>query len=438
MAASVFDQAHLAGLFDTGEVARLFSANAEIRAMLVVEGALAKVQGAAGVIPEVSAAAIHRAALEVQVDPAGLAEATARNGVSVPALVEAFREAMQAPEHAQYMHWGATSQDIMDTAMMLRLRQAVALIGKDLDICLRGLASLASEHASTPMAARTYGQQAAPTSFGAVVASWGWPILKARQALTRLTMPVSLGGAVGTGSALGDKPHKLRKALADGLDLDDPGRNWHTDRAPIADIAHACGAVTNALAKMGEDLTAMTQAELAEVSLGGTGASSTMPQKQNPVSPSVLVAIARMAHGLEATLNGAGVHRFQRDGAAWFTEWMVLPQIVMGAAAAARHAASLGTTMQVDAKSLSRKLEGDGFLFAENLTFALTEKMSRPEAQDTVKGLVKEARERGKPLSVLARADFPHLPVTFFTATAALGAAPDEARAFAKTVQAGG
>ena len=164
MAGSVHDQAHLAGLFDAGEVARLFSATAEVRAMMVVEGALAKAQGAAGVIPEVSAAAIHRASHELQIDPGALAATTARNGVSVPALVAAFRDAMQAPEHAQYLHWGATSQDIIDTGLMLRLRQAAALIGEDVSAALAAHAALAEAHAGTPMAGRTYAQQATPTS----------------------------------------------------------------------------------------------------------------------------------------------------------------------------------------------------------------------------------------------------------------------------------
>ncbi|PJE34294.1 3-carboxy-cis,cis-muconate cycloisomerase, partial [Pseudooceanicola lipolyticus] len=170
MAASVFDSALYGGLFSPGEAGRLFSDSAEIRAMLLVEGALAKVQGEHGVIPELSAAAISRAAMEVQIDPAAMAEATNSNGVSVPALVAAFRAAMQAPEHAQYVHWGATSQDIQDSALILRLRQALVLIEADLHAVLSALAGLAETHADLPMPARTYGQHATPTSFGAVAA----------------------------------------------------------------------------------------------------------------------------------------------------------------------------------------------------------------------------------------------------------------------------
>ncbi len=436
MAGSVHDQAHLARLFDAGEVTRLFTASAEVRAMLLVEGTLAKVQGASGVIPEISAKAIHRATLELQIDPGGLSAATAKNGVSVPALVEAFRTQMQAPEHAQYVHWGATSQDIIDTGLMLRLRQAAAAIRADLMDTARALADLAETHAETPMAGRSYGQQAAPTSFGAVVASWGWPVLNAAEALEMLPFPASLSGAIGTGSALGPDPAALRAALAEGLGLSDPGRSWHTDRAPVHAIAAACVEASAALEKLAEDLIALTQSEVAEVSLGGGGASSTMPQKQNPVAPSVIVACARMLRGLDTALGAGGAHRFQRDGAAWFTEWMALPQIVLGAATAARHAAKLAAQITPDTAKMRTALDGDGLLFAESLTFALAKTMPRPEAAAAIKALAGAVRETGTPLPALARARFPDLPDGLFDPATALGTAPAEARAFAKAARA--
>ena len=154
MTATPFDSAHLHRLFPTGEIGKLFTDSAEIRAMMIVEGALARVQGEAGVIPELSAKAIHRASLELQIDPGGLAAATGGNGVTVPGLVAAFRDLMQAPEHAQYLHWGATSQDIQDSGQMLRLRQTLSVAESELRALLEGLARLASDHADTPMAAR--------------------------------------------------------------------------------------------------------------------------------------------------------------------------------------------------------------------------------------------------------------------------------------------
>ena len=186
MAASVFASPLLGQLFGTGEVGRLWSDSAEVRALLLVEGALAKVQGAQGIIPEISAAFIHRSSLEVQIDPAGLAQSTAANGVCVPGLIDAFRIAMEAPEHAQYAHWGATSQDIIDTALMLRLRQTLPAQEDVLRAILQLLAREAQTHAETCLAARTYGQHATVTSWGAVLAQWGDPLADALEQLPAL------------------------------------------------------------------------------------------------------------------------------------------------------------------------------------------------------------------------------------------------------------
>lgn len=434
MAASVHDQAHLTGLFDAGEVNRLFSASAEVRAMMLVEGTLAKVQGSAGVIPEISGAAIHRASLEIQIDPGALTEATAQNGVCVPALVAAFRDEMQAPEHAQYVHWGATSQDIIDTGLMLRLRQACALISTDLVATLNTLGALANRHADTPMAARTYGQHAAPTGFGAVVASWGYPLLDAHTAFAALQFPASLSGAVGTATAIGPKPDDIRAAFAHTLGLTDLARSWHTDRTPVLAIGRACAALCTACEKMGDDIVSMTQSDVGELTLSGTGASSTMPQKQNPVQPSILMAVARTARGLEHGLQASATHRFQRDGAAWFTEWMVLPQIVLAAATAAKTAATLVQCLSPSVPAMRKVLTQDGFLFAEALSFALAEQMPRPDAQAAVKALAAQARDTGKSLQELAENQWPNLADSLFDPDMSLGTAPADARAFASKV----
>ena len=180
MPASPADSALYRGLFGDADLARLLSDTAEVRAMLLVEGALAKAQGAAGLIPETAAAFLHRARQEIQIDPAGLAGQIAADGVPVPALVAAARKALEAPDHARFLHWGATSQDICDTALTLRLKPALRIVDARLAETVAALAALAAAHAETPMLARTYGQGAVPTSFGAVVAAWGAPILRHR------------------------------------------------------------------------------------------------------------------------------------------------------------------------------------------------------------------------------------------------------------------
>ena len=439
MAGSVFDSALYARLFSVGEVGRLFTDSAEIRAMLLVEGALARVQGEMGVIPSDSAAYIERCAMEVQIDPAALAAPTGQNGVSVPGLVAAFRDAMQGPDHAQYAHWGATSQDIIDTGLMLRLRQALTLIEADLRTVLTTLAELADTHASLPMVARTYGQHATPTSFGAVVAAWGAPLLALMKELAQLRpacLCVSLSGAAGTSSALGPQASQLRSALADRLDLADPQRSWHTDRTPILRLGDWLTRTTLATAKIGEDVTELTQSGIGEVTLDTAGSSSTMPQKANPVGPSILVALARQNTGLNATLQGSSLHRHQRDGAAWFTEWMCLPQIVLAAASALQTTVTLTRTLSPDPARMAAALQdGLDMIHAEALSFALAAHMSRPDAQAAVKTLCQDALQTRLPLRQLVRRDWPDLDLAdCFDPNLQMGRAPQDAQDFAAAV----
>lgn len=440
MAASIFDSPLYAQLFNTGDAGRLFSDSAAVRAMLLVEGALAKVQGRLGVIPEVSAAAIHRASLEIQLDPGALAQATGENGVSVPGLVAAFRHEMQAPEHAQYVHWGPTSQDIIDTGLILRLRQALTLAEADLTMVIKALGTQARAHAHLPMTARTYGQHATPTTWGAVLAEWGAPLLDAYAALEGLrgaSLWVSLSGAAGTASALGPKAAETRAALADALGLHDPKRTWHTDRGPVLRIADWQGQVIAALSHMAESLMALTSSDVAEVSLGTAGASSTMPQKQNPVGPSVILALGHQFTGLRASLQTSAKHAHQRDGAAWFTEWMVVPQLSLSLAAALGQAKVISADLAPRPVQMNETLQaGLGLIHAEALSFALTEMMPRPEAQKATKALCAEAMHKRVPLGDLATSAYPDLDANIFDAKHGLGQASSDALAFAKHAEA--
>ncbi|MGB1208491.1 MAG: lyase family protein, partial [Paracoccaceae bacterium] len=421
----------------------LFTDSAEIRAMLLVEGALARAQGALGMIPPDSAAVLSRAMMEIQIDPAALSAATSGNGVSVPGLVQAARDELQAPEHAQYLHWGATSQDIIDTALMLRLKRVLDACDATLDRVLSTLARLAVDHADLPMAARTYGQDATPTSFGAQCAGWGWPLLAVRADLAELRATglwVSLSGAAGTASQLGPDPMALRADLAQALGLHDPGRSWHTDRTPVLRLADAMGRALAALGKLGEDLTLAVQSGIAEVALGQGGASSTMPQKQNPVGPSVLVALAAQGAGQVGTLHAAGLHRQARDGAAWFTEWLVLPQLCLGLAAALHRAETLTQSLAPQPAAMAAHLDAArGLTQAEALTFVLCQQMPRPEAHARVKALCAEVIAGGGTLAQVAQTQCPDLPEALLHDACApqktLGTAPQEAHAFAAAVQ---
>lgn len=432
MATSPFDSPLYRDLFHDLEVGKLFSDTAEVRAMMIVEGALAKAQAKVGLIPEISAAAISRAAMETQIDPGALTQATGQNAVPIPAFVAAFREEMNAPEHAQYLHFGATSQDILDTALMLRMRQVFGILDGRLAAILSALATLAETHATTPMAGRTYGQTATFTSFGAVVAAWGSPLISIREKLPALrneVLCVSLSGAAGTLSAMGEKGIETRVAFAEMTGLGDPGGSWHADRTRVTSIAAWMTQLTTSLGKMGEDLIAMTASDTGEIALGGAGASSTMPQKQNPVQPSVLVALGNLSNSLNAALQGAAMHRQQRDGAAWMTEWLSFPQVCMACAKATVVAQDLLAGLSPNTARMRENATGrHALIFAEALSFAMADTMPRPDAQAQVKALCKRAMAENRSLADLAPPEFS----TVFDAERQLGVAPQEARTFAK------
>jgi 3-carboxy-cis,cis-muconate cycloisomerase len=434
MPASPLDSAIFAGLLGDPELAALFDDRAVLRAMQRVEAALAAAQAAEGLIPHTAAEAIMRAAGEADIDPDTLAAQTGRDGVPVPALVAALRAAL--PEAAaSWLHWGATSQDIVDTGLVLRLREALALLETRLGHLLAALAALAEDHAETPLAGRSYGQVAVPTSFGAVAAGWGWPLL-AHAAQLRALRPrllcVSLGGAAGTLSAMGGRGAAVRARLAAELGLGDPGHSWHSARDGMAELASCAAALTVALGRMGEDVWLMAQSGIEELRLAG-GGSSTMPHKNNPVAPSVLVALARAAVALEAGMQGAALHRQQRDGAAWFTEWLLLPQLMLGAGRALATAEEMLGALTADPRRMAANLEGPlGLIHAEALAFALARHMPRPAAQAHVAELCAEARATGTPLPQLAARLRPDLP----TLRPDLGEAPAEARRFAAAVRA--
>ena len=437
MPASPIDSTIYGKLFNDADVGALFTDSAEVRAWMLVEGALAKVQGGLGMIPEVSGAAIHRASLELQLDPGGLGAGVAQNAVPIPGLVAAFRDAMQAPEHAAFVHWGATSQDIMDTGLALRLRQALALLDDRLGAVTLALADQAEKHAETPMVARTYGQAAVATSFGALVAAWGRPLLRHRARLSMVrhdVQNVSLSGAAGTLSAMGTQGAEVRAGLAEALGLNDPGSSWHSARDGIAALGGWLTGVSGSLGKMGEDLLLLTQSGIGEVALAAGGGSSTMPQKTNPVAPSVMSANARAAVGLNTTLQSALPHRQERDGAAWLTEWLSLPQLVVLTARSLAIGEDLARTLAPNIPAMARHIDATGgMIFAEALSFALADAMPRPKAQAAVKKLVAEAHESQQNLAEVAAKAYPDLTFdAVFDPTRQLGTAPAEARAFAK------
>ncbi len=324
----------------------------------------------------------------------------------------------------------------MDSGLALRLRQALVILEARLRGLARALGRLAGEHAGLAMAARTYGQAAVPTSFGAVAAGWGAPVLRHLDRLAELRprlLVVSLAGAAGTLSAMGEGGPRIRAALAGELGLGDPGAGWHAQRDRIGELAGWLALVLGTLGKFGEDLLLLTRSGSGEVALGQGGGSSTMPQKVNPVAPSALVALARHGLGLAAMVQAAALHRDARDGAAWMGEWLALPGLVMATARGLALAGELAATLRpVPGRMAAALAEGGGLIHAEALSFALARAMPRPEAQARVKALCAEVSEHGGDLLALAAARWPELDLS---PAGGLGTAPAEARAFAEAAR---
>ena len=308
-----------------------------LAAMVDVERALANAGAAAGIVPADAAAAIAAQCDSALYDIERLCEEGRAVGNPAEPLVRALRERVGA-DAARWVHLGATSQDVIDSAAMLVSRNALGLIDDELDGVARACARLAEEHRDTAMAARTLVQQAVPTTFGLTAAGWLVGVLDARGRIGRLMLPAQLGGAAGTLAVFGDKGVEVMRLFADELDLVEPALPWHAHRGRVAELAGALGAVASASAKIGLDVVLLAQTEVGEVSEADGGGSSTMPQKRNPVRAIRARACARGVHAQVPVLTD-GEHELQRAAGAWHAEWNALSEALAlagGAAAAIR------------------------------------------------------------------------------------------------------
>jgi 3-carboxy-cis,cis-muconate cycloisomerase len=401
MSVSPFNSAIYGSLYADPDVIALFSDEAEIRAMLRVEAALAMAEGEVGVIPREAARRIAEVAGSLVIEPTALAQGTASAGVPIPALVSALRSAV-GDEAATFVHWGATSQDVIDTGLVIRLGDALGLIEARLASLSAHLADLARAHRRTLMVGRTRTQYATPTTFGLKIAGWRAPLARHVTRLGELRgrlLMVSFGGAVGTLAALGEKGLAVEAAMAKELGLGVAELPWHAQRDGLVELAGWLSLVTGSLGKICEDLMLLAQSEVAEVLPGSGGGSSTMPQKANPVGAEALVALARFNAGLVATMHHALATQHERDGAAWQTEWLALPQMVVATGAALLKAGAVLDDLNIDPARMRDNLDAsNGLALAEAASFALSAHMPRAEAQALVKEACGAVAETGRHL----------------------------------------
>ncbi|MBX9462117.1 MAG: 3-carboxy-cis,cis-muconate cycloisomerase [Aquamicrobium sp.] len=350
MTVSPFDHPFLSGLLGDEEVVSCFSAQADIAAMLAFETALAAAEAEEGLIDSGAAAVIAAALDTFEPDMDRLRAGVARDGVVVPELVRQLRVAVGEP-HASRVHFGATSQDVIDTSLAIRLKDAIDIIDARLDAVVEQLGGLEARDGAIETMAHTRMQAAIPVSASRKIASWREPLERHRERLGAVRDDVCVlhfGGAVGTLEKLGDAAPAVTRRLAEKLGLRALSRARHSERDGIVAFASWLSLVTGSLGKMGQDVALMAQSEVGEVKLSSGGGSSAMPHKVNPVGAETLVALARFNATLVAGMHHAMVHENERSGAAWTMEWLTLPQMVVATASALRTADQLvsSTTFQ--------------------------------------------------------------------------------------------
>ncbi|WP_084463771.1 3-carboxy-cis,cis-muconate cycloisomerase [Microtetraspora fusca] len=387
----------------TGDVAVL-------QAMLDAEAALARAQATLGMVPASAAEAIGAAADARLYDVRDIALRAVPGGNPAIPLVADLTAAVarRAPEAAPYVHLGATSQDIVDTALMLVAARALPLIAADLGRAAAVLARLAAEHRDTVLPARTLTQHAVPTTFGLKAAGWRALILDATDRLSRLTLPAQLGGAAGTLAAFheyaGSRPASespdvgvaLLRTFAAETGLAEPPLPWHVLRTPVADLGAALAFTAGALGKTAADVLVLTRTEIGELSEGAGGGSSAMPHKSNPVRATLMAAAARQAPALAAVLLGSLAAEDERPAGAWHAEWPALRELLRLAGGAAANAAELAQGLRVHPGRMRADLDRTGgLLLAERLAAALTPTLGRAAARAAVERASRRAAADG-------------------------------------------
>jgi 3-carboxy-cis,cis-muconate cycloisomerase len=341
MTVSAFDHPFLSGLFGDEEIEAFLGAEAELAAMLRFEIALAEAEAETGVILPEAASAIAKALAGFKPDMAMLRKGVARDGVVVPGLVGQLREAVGAP-HADRLHFGATSQDVIDTALVLRLRPVLEVFARRLDELVDRFGDLDRRFGNKPLMGRTRMQAAIQIRVGDRIRNWCEPLVRHKERVETLRpslLIIQFGGAAGTLDKLGGKGEAVRAALAQRLGLADAPQ-WQSQRDRIAEFAGFLSLITGSLGKFGQDIALMAQTG-DEIALSGGGGSSAMPHKQNPVGAEILVTLARFNATQLSGLHHALVHEQERSGSAWSLEWLILPQMVVAAGSALRLAAKL-------------------------------------------------------------------------------------------------
>jgi 3-carboxy-cis,cis-muconate cycloisomerase len=390
--------------FTQSSMREVFCDAGRVQGMLDFEAALAHAEARTGLIPEALVADIAAACRAELFDFQALGVAIGSAGNSAIPLVKALGQLVAArnPQAERYVHMGATSQDVMDSGLILQLRQAIGLIEEDLEQLTKVMAAQALRYADTPLAGRTWLQQATPVTLGMKIAGWLGALTRHRQRLQELKprlLCLQFGGASGSLAALGEQALPVAQALAETLRLSLPEQPWHTQRDRLVEFASLLGMLAGSLGKVGRDISLLMQTEVGEVfepSAPGKGGSSTMPHKRNPVGAAVMIGAATRAPGLVATMFAAMPQEHERSLGLWHAEWETLPELCCLISGSLYQALQALPELQVDARRMRDNLDTTrGLLLAEAVSIALARLIGRDAAHHLVEKCCRQAVEQG-------------------------------------------
>ena len=399
----MFDSAIFRDAFGSAGMREIFSDEGLIARYVEVEVALAAAEARVGVIPKDAAAAIKKLARADAIDVAKLKAETDLVGYPIVGVVHQL--AKQCGDAGRYVHWGATTQDIMDTATVLQIRAALELVEADLAAMDAALAALAKKHRGTVMAGRTHLQHALPVTFGYKAAVWRGMIVRHRQRLEEIKPRVLVGqfaGAAGTLASLGDKGLAVHDALMEELGLGRPATPWHVARDGVVETVSLLALIAGTLAKIATDVMLMMQTEVGEAFepfVKGRGSSSTMPQKRNPIACEFIVALGKVVRQQAGLMLDAMSADHERATGPWQLEWVAIPEAFIATGGALRQARFLVEGLIVDAGRMRRNLDlTGGLIVAEAVMMALARHTGRGEAHDIVYGACRAALDKGTTL----------------------------------------
>ena len=397
-------------LATTEPLAEVFSDSSVLQAMLDFEVALARAEAGAGVVPKSAADRIAAAAHAREFDIPALARSMIRSGTPGIPVVKALTEKVRAaaPEAAGWVHWGATSQDVADTALVLLLKRSQTILVGDLKRLEEALFTLSEQHKATVMLGRTLMQAAPPVTFGLKVAGWLGAVNRSSKRVESAfdeALVFQFGGASGTLASLADKGTMVARALAEELGLPCPDAPWHTHRDRLANLVCCCGVLTASLGKMARDISLLMQSEVAEVAEPGgegRGGSSTMPHKRNPIACALTLAAAERVPGLVASFLSAMVQEHERAVGGWQSEWPTVASVVQSTGSAAASMAEVAEGLSVDPARMRQNIANTrGLIFAERAMMLLAAELGRDVAHKLLEDAIQKSIAQNTDLSTL-------------------------------------